>query len=278
MGFAGILKQSTAVDVLIGPFVDSTDGDTEETALTITAADVRLSKNGQNMAAKNDATACVHDELGMYNCELDATDTNTVGQLTLSVHEAGALLVRHDFQVMEEVTYDALYGAAAAGFDANGRVDVGSWLGNAVTASAGNPDVNIESIDANAITATAIATDAITNAKIAADAIGASEIAANAIGASELATDAIGGDQLAATGTAEIANAVWDEAMVETTGAPAVTGTFRAAIEWIFALSRNKMTQTATTSTLRNDADAADLSTSTISDDGTTATRGEWTT
>lgn len=31
--------------------------------------------------------------------------------------------------------------------DANDRTDVGSWLGNAVTASAGNPDVNVESID-----------------------------------------------------------------------------------------------------------------------------------
>ena len=78
--------------------------------------------------------------------------------------------------------------------------------------------------------------------------------------------------------TATAVDNVWDEAMVQTTGAPAVTGTFRAAIQWIFALSRNKITQTATTSTLRNDADAADLSTSTVSDDGTTATRGEWST
>lgn len=115
MGLAGILKQSTAVDVLIGPFVDSTDGDAEETGLTIAQADVRLSKNGQTAAAKNDATTAAHDADGFYNCELDATDTNTVGQLTLYVHVAGALAVRHDFQIVEEAVYDQLFAASAPG-------------------------------------------------------------------------------------------------------------------------------------------------------------------
>lgn len=71
-------------------------------------------------------------------------------------------------------------------------------------------------------------------------------------------------------------DAIWDEAMTETTGAPAVTGSFRDALKWMFALSRNKITQTSTTTTLRNDADAGDLATSTVSDDATTYTRGEW--
>lgn len=108
-----VLRQSTAVDVLIGPFVDSTDGVTAETALTISQADVRLSKNGQTMAQKNDNTACVHDAIGYYNCELDATDTNTVGTLVLAVAEAGALPVRHEFQVVEEAVYDRLFASSA---------------------------------------------------------------------------------------------------------------------------------------------------------------------
>lgn len=113
MSFGGILKQSTAVDVLIGPFVDSTDGDTEETALTIANTDTKLSKNGQALASRSDTTSCVHDADGCYNCELDATDTNTLGQLTLTVHVAGALFVRHDYQVIEEAAYDAIFGASA---------------------------------------------------------------------------------------------------------------------------------------------------------------------
>ena len=108
-----ILKQSTAVDVLIGPFVDETDGKTAETGLTISQADVRLSKNAQNMAQKNDSTSAAHDELGYYNCELDATDTNTVGTLVLAVHESGALPVRHEFQVVEEAIFDTMYADGA---------------------------------------------------------------------------------------------------------------------------------------------------------------------
>lgn len=45
---------------------------------------------------------------------------------------------------------------------------------------------------------------------------------------------------------------------------------------WLLALSRNKMTQTSTTTTLRNNADNASISTSATSDDGTTFTRAKW--
>lgn len=99
---------------MIGPFVDSTDGNTAETGLTIDAADVRLSKNGANIVAKNSG-GCTHDELGYYTCTLDATDTDTVGRLQLMVHESGALPVYHSFQVVEEAIYDALYASTATG-------------------------------------------------------------------------------------------------------------------------------------------------------------------
>jgi len=113
---AFILKQSSAVDILIGPFLDSTDAFTGETGLTIAQSAVRLSKNGQNMAQKNDNTTCVHDELGYYNCELDATDTDTVGTLVISVAgDATSLPVRHEFQVVEEAVYVDVYAASAAG-------------------------------------------------------------------------------------------------------------------------------------------------------------------
>lgn len=140
-----ILKQSTAVDVLIGPFVDSTDGYTAETGVSPA---VKLSKNGQALAAKNDVTTPVHDADGYYNCELDATDTNTVGTLVLTVvGSSTSLPVRHEYQVVEEAIYDSLIGSSAAGFDSNQRVNVGQWLSQAVTLSANNrPDVNIDEI------------------------------------------------------------------------------------------------------------------------------------
>lgn len=106
-----ILRQSTAVDVLIGPFVDITDGATAETG---ESPSVKLSKNGQALGAKNDATTPASDADGYYNCELDATDTNTVGTLILTVAASvNALPVRHEFQVVEEATYDFLYASGA---------------------------------------------------------------------------------------------------------------------------------------------------------------------
>jgi hypothetical protein len=54
------------------------------------------------------------------------------------------------------------------------------------------------------------------------------------------------------------------------------TGTIRTAIAWLLALGRNKITQTSTTQTLRNNADSGNLATAAHSDDGTTYTRGRW--
>ena len=62
------------------------------------------------------------------------------------------------------------------------------------------------------------------------------------------------------------------------TGAPAITGSMRLFMEWWATLSRNVVNQTATTTTVRNDADDGDISTSTVSDDGTTFVRGEFST
>jgi hypothetical protein len=93
----------------IGPFLDDADGKTAETGLTIAQADVRLSKNGANIAQKNEATSCTPDELGIYGCPIDATDTATLGRLQLWVHESGALPVWHDFMVIPANVYDSLF-------------------------------------------------------------------------------------------------------------------------------------------------------------------------
>ena len=102
------LKQSTAVDIGLGPFVDSTDGFTAETALTILQADVRLKKNGGAWAQKNQASSATHEENGWYEVSLDATDTNTLGILIVAVNETGALPVWKEFLVVPANVYDAL--------------------------------------------------------------------------------------------------------------------------------------------------------------------------
>lgn len=102
------LKQSTAVNVMIGPFIDDSDGKTAETGLTISQADVRLSKNAGNMAQKHENSNCTHDEIGYYSCPLDTDDTDTLGRLQLMVHESGALPVYHEYMVVTANFYDSI--------------------------------------------------------------------------------------------------------------------------------------------------------------------------
>jgi len=107
------LKQSTAYTFRMGPFVDDTDGKTAETGLTIARADVRLSKNGDDFAQKTQADNSLHDEIGYYIVVLDTTDTNTVGELLVAVHESGALPVFKTFQVVETDIYAAIFADSA---------------------------------------------------------------------------------------------------------------------------------------------------------------------
>jgi hypothetical protein len=89
---------------------------TEETALTLAQADMRLSKDGGAFAQKSAAGNATHDSDGWYSTTLSTTDTNTVGILKLNVHQpANMFPVWETFYVVEEAVYDAMYGAASAG-------------------------------------------------------------------------------------------------------------------------------------------------------------------
>lgn len=136
------LKQSTASQiVLLGPFVDDTDGTTAEDSLTIANTDILLSKSGGGMTAKNSGGGTV-DTNGWYTITLNATDTNTVGRLQISCKVAGALAVFMEMHVLEENIYDSLMAASAAAFDSNQRVDVASVAGTAQTANDIGADAN----------------------------------------------------------------------------------------------------------------------------------------
>ena len=80
----------------------------------------------------------------------------------------------------------------------------------------------------------------------------------------------------AAQVNAEIVDALDTDTYAELGAVPAATASLSDKIAWLFMLARNKVTQTATTVTVRNDADSGNVATSTVSDNGTTATRGEF--
>src|SRR5688572_5887453 len=108
------LKQSTAATIPFGTFVDATDGFTVENALTISQADIRLSKNGAAFAQTNNAAGATFMENGTYGVPLDTTDTGTLGRLRVLVNESGARPVSQDFIVVPANTYDSLVSGSDA--------------------------------------------------------------------------------------------------------------------------------------------------------------------
>ncbi len=142
------LRQSTIQSIRFGPFLDATDGVTEEEALTITQALRRISKDGAAYAASSETGNSTHDSDGWYFDDFTVADTDTVGELLLNVQDPATFLpFWKSWWVLPQVIFDALFGDGAAGFDANGRVSVGSFLASAVVLSGGLPDVNVASID-----------------------------------------------------------------------------------------------------------------------------------
>src|SRR3972149_4100303 len=107
------LRQSTASqEIPLGYFVDSTDGNTEETGLTIANTDILIWKTGATTLAAKTSGGATHISNGIYYAVLDATDTNTIGPLVVFVHVAGALTVRVECVVYDEAVYDVMFGTA----------------------------------------------------------------------------------------------------------------------------------------------------------------------
>ena len=108
------LRQSTASqEIPLGYFVDSTDGNTEETGLTIANTDIKIWKTGATTLANKNSGGGTHISNGVYYCVLDATDTDTIGPLVVFIHVSGALAVRVPCVVLDEAVYDSLFGTSA---------------------------------------------------------------------------------------------------------------------------------------------------------------------
>jgi hypothetical protein len=237
------LKADTNVEVLVGPAVAVGDGFTPVTTLSLSTADEAelIKYNGATALVVTSISANTMSAItgadGYYTLDLSTSNLDTEGPLTILINDDSLILpIRMDFMVVNANVYDSLFAAATTDYL---QTDVAQWLGNAVTASSGNPDVNIESIDANAITAASIATDAID--------------------ADALATDAVD----------EIADGVWDEDILA-----AHTTTATAGL--ILANTRNLATGAGGISVTMSSHTATDVGTETNSETDTTALNGTY--
>lgn len=301
MGLA--LKQSTASqEIPLGYFVDSTDGDTEETGLTIANTDIKLWKNGATTLANKNSGGATHISNGIYYAVLDATDTDTVGPMVIFCHVSGALTVRLECHVYEEDIYDAIFGASAAGFDSNQRVsaDVVAISGDTTAAdnaeaffddtgfAASNSTIGTCTTNTDmrgtdsAATASALTThdgklDTVdTNVDaILVDTADMQPKLGTPAGASISADIAALENISAADVNAQVVDVIRTDTVSELSGVPAASPNLHAMIQWLYMKVRNKETSTASAATINNDAGTA-VGTSTLSDDGTTFTKGEY--
>lgn len=112
------LKFNTASqEFSFGQALDNTDGDTEESGLTIANTDIKLHKAGTTTLVNKNSGGATYISNGVWYGTFDATDTNTYGPMTMYIHVAGALAMKVEFEVMNATAYDALYGAG--NFDVN---------------------------------------------------------------------------------------------------------------------------------------------------------------
>ena len=152
-----ILKQSTSVDIRIGPFLDATDGVTPETGITLGAADQAevLKANGAATVAMAGTFAAVTGADGWYDYTVATGDVDTVGEVVFVVQDSSVCLpVFVRAYVVEEAVYDDLYAASAAGYAgvselATVDTNVDAILvdtGTTLPASIATIDTNVDSV------------------------------------------------------------------------------------------------------------------------------------
>lgn len=149
-----ILRQSTQIDVRIGPFRDYLDGVTMETGVTLGAADQAelLKANGAATGDISGATfAAVTNCAGWYDLTLTTSHTDTVGELVVVVQDADVCLpVFMRFQVVEEAVYDGYFASSAVVLtpDVAGRLNRSGGSMPLVTVDTGS---SVSSVIASAI-------------------------------------------------------------------------------------------------------------------------------
>ena len=267
---ASRLRTNTDVKICVGPFLDATDGVTPEVALTVanTAATLIAETDDNSLptlvldsvAGDNGTNTLAHitnDGAGYYSYLLVAANVNRLGRCKLAFVGTAHGTVFHEFEIVPAVVYDSM----VLGTDVF-QVDITQLLGTAwlTPGTAGTPDVNVKLISADS--------GAADNAEAFFDGTG------YAGGTIKLGVDsvAISGD----TATADNLQTAFQTTLAEAAAVPAANASIWAKVNFLFLKARNKITQTSTTMLVKADDGTTTVATSTVSDDGSTYTRNEF--
>jgi len=261
------LKADTAATVRIGPAVDITDGYTLLATLAISTADYAIASDagGTETDISSNTWAAVTGMTGWYDLTITAGQLGVEGPLTVAIYDVSLCLpIFCHFHVVNANVYDSLFAAASTDYL---QVDTIQVSGTSQTANDNGADINAILTDTNELQ-----TDWTNGGRLDLIVDGILEDTGTTLPATLAALNNLSAAQV----NAEVVDALATDTYAELAGVPAATSTLADKINWLFALARNKRTQTGTTATLRNDGDTASISTATVSDDGTTTTRAEW--
>ena len=234
------------------------------TAVDLSATDIRLvdttTTNTDMRGTDNAATAA---SLATVDGKIDTIDTNV-----------DAVLVDTGTTIPAQIT--ALNNVAATDIVSGGAITTSGGAVSTVSTLTGHtPQTGDNFARLGAPAGASVSADvAAVKADTAATLVDTAEIGTAGAGLTDLGGMSTG---MKAEVNAEALDVLVTDTHAESSGVPAATASLKDSLVWLKTLSRNKITQTATTQTLRDDADGADIATSTVSDDGTTFTRGEYT-
>lgn len=115
------IRQGATHKVVLGPFVDATDGFTPEVGITLSGADeaeVILHDNGTVVDISGYTWAAITTADGYYQLTLQSGISGTVGHMTVLVNDDNVCRpVKAEFTVLEEAVYDRDYKTSATGLD-----------------------------------------------------------------------------------------------------------------------------------------------------------------
>jgi hypothetical protein len=289
-----ILFNST-FSIMVGPFLDATDGVSEEVALNHTTLALFLNKHDSTVWANGAGTSMVHSSNGWYEYKGVAADADTLGRLRLKVSDSAVHLpVWQDYEVVSSQFYLSMYSTIPM------PVDVNRWNTTAVVAATFNTsgEVGVSDIQDGAISSATFGASAIDDRALASAAttyisskvwaeavkelssVTVNAFAANAITSAAFAASAIDDRAISAAATSEIGRAVWNSSITEPSSGPfewGTSGNYGVVMEWMGALSRNQIDQSSVDQILRADSTATIISSARTSGSSTIFVRGEWT-
>lgn len=140
------LRQSTAIDVVVGPLVDETDGVTPVTSVTlgnVTAAVIKGdARTGLTLAASGN-NHFTHIADGYWELNLTTTDSNTTGIFRVTLRDDdGFLPVWEDFMVLSQQVFDSLVTGS-------NKLEVDAVEISGSTTAADDVQANIANLDAS---------------------------------------------------------------------------------------------------------------------------------